>query len=298
MPELSQMQRWMQSVIMHPEGVTEGVASEAARRCLDVRPEEIERVVTRSRAQTALERLAIYGTAYYARLLECLRGEFPTLIHALGEELFDVFAVGYLEKHPSRSYTLARLADDFPRYLAETRPGGDEGDDSLPGWPDFLIDLAALDWTYNDVFDGPGVEGERLLEAGQLSALPGERWPDARLVPVPCLRLLALRFPVHDYYATVRDGQDPVPPQPAETFLAVTRRDYVVRPHALSAEEYGVLAALAAGQSVGQAIGLAARAAGSDLDRLASKLRGWFQGWAANGFFRAVESADGASGME
>jgi hypothetical protein len=62
-----------------------------------------------------MDRLAIYGTAYYARLLECLLEEFPVLVHALGEELFDAFAVGYLQKYPSRSYTLNDLATNIPR---------------------------------------------------------------------------------------------------------------------------------------------------------------------------------------
>src|SRR5581483_6380291 len=123
MRELNRNQRWMQTVIMHPEGVAEGVASAPARECLDIGPEQVEQVVTPSRTLTALDRLSIYGNAYYARLLECLREEFPVLVHALGEELFDAFTVGYLQKYPSRSYTLNDLATNFPRYLAETRPG-------------------------------------------------------------------------------------------------------------------------------------------------------------------------------
>ncbi len=122
MHDLDRIQRWMQSVLMHPGGVAEGVASAAAREHLEIGPEEIEQVVTPSRALTAMDRLSIYGNAYYARLLECMRDEFPVLAHALGEELFDAFAVGYLQKYPSRSYTLNDLATSFPRYLAETRP--------------------------------------------------------------------------------------------------------------------------------------------------------------------------------
>src|SRR5260370_25598234 len=120
--DLEQIQRWMQAAIMHPVGVAQGIASAEARRHIDVGPDEAESVVTRSKALTALERLAIYGYAYYARLLECLGDEFPVLKHALGEELFDAFAAEYLEQYPSRSYTLFHLGLNFPRFLAETRP--------------------------------------------------------------------------------------------------------------------------------------------------------------------------------
>src|ERR1700757_621162 len=94
--DLGQIQRWMQAVLMHPVGVAEGIASVEARRHIDVGADEAETGVTRSRALTALERLGIYSYAYYARLLECLREEFPVLMHALTQEVFDTFAVGYL----------------------------------------------------------------------------------------------------------------------------------------------------------------------------------------------------------
>src|SRR5271155_476952 len=128
--DLEQIQRWMQAAIMHPVGIAEGIASPDARKHIDIGPDEAEMVVNRSRSQTALERLSIYGYAYYARLLECLREEFPVLKHALGDELFDGFAAEYLEQYPSRSYTLFHLGLDFPRFLAETRPDRDREESS------------------------------------------------------------------------------------------------------------------------------------------------------------------------
>src|SRR5260370_4744681 len=182
---LGQIQRWMQAAIMHPVGVAEGIASDEARRHIDVGPDEAETVVTRSRALTALERLAIYSYAYYARLLECLREEFPVLKHALGDEIFDAFAAEYLERYPSRSYTLFQLGVNFPRFLAETRPdspspspsplGGEGEGEGAVNWPDFLIDLATLELAFNEAFDGPGVEGKKLWDADQLRAMLPER---------------------------------------------------------------------------------------------------------------------------
>ncbi len=303
--DLGQIQRWMQATIMNPVGVAEGIASPEARSHINVGPDEAEAVVTRSRALSALERLAIYSYAYYARLLECLREEFPVLKHALGEEVFDAFAVGYLEKYPSRSYTLFQLGVNFPRFLAETRPltptplpsgekgrgEGGEGEGLPADWPDFLIDLATLELTFNEVFDGLGVEGELLLDAERLRGIPPERLLEARLVCVPCLRLLTLHYPVHKYFTAVRRHENPDPPAPAETCLAVTRRRYVVRHYELSRPAYETLHALLAGETVGQAINRAVEAAGPDVDRLEKNLQAWFHDWAAEGFFRAVELA-------
>lgn len=285
---LGQLQRWMQAVVMHSEGVLDGIASEDARRQIDVLPANVEQIVTRSRALTAVERLAIYHNAYHARLLECLREEFPVLAQALGEETFDAFAVDYLQRYPSRSYTLGQLGVHFARYLAETRPTGEE-EGAGETWPDFLIDLATLEWTFNEVFDGPGVEDEPLLDGDRLRALPPGRWPEVRLVPVCCLRLLALRFPAHDYFTSVRREGMAAAPEPCDTFLAVTRRDFVVRHYELSRPAYELLRALSAGTPVGPAVAAVAENAGPDLDHLARNLHDWFRRWAEEGFFQSAE---------
>jgi hypothetical protein len=280
--EIGIIQRWMQAVIMHPGGVAAGVDSAEARREIAVAPEQVEAVITRSRGLTSLDRLEIYARVYYARLLECLRAEFPVLTRALGEDLFDEFALGYLERYPSRSYTLNRLGADFARYLDETRPSDD-------AWAEMVVDLARLEWVVAEVFDGPGVEGRRLLGPEGLTAIPTERRPEARLVPIPCLRLLALRYPIRPYYTALRDGADAAPPARSDSFLALTRRDYVVRLHDLEPLEYAVLAALLEGQPVGAAVGIAAQAAGTERTTLAEDLHHWFRDWAVAGFFRSVE---------
>jgi hypothetical protein len=289
MHDVDQLQRWMQTVIMNLGGARHGVASDQAREVIDVAPEEVEQVVTPSRALTALERLDIYNRAYFSRLVDCLHEEFPTLLHALGEETFDEFAIAYLQRYPSRSYTLNQLGVNFPRYLAESRPKTGHRKKGAASWPDFLIDLATLELTYNEVFDGPGVEGRRLLDVDHLQAIPPERWPEARLIPVCCLRLLVLRYPVHKYLKAVRQEKNPAFPKPRTTLLAVTRRQYVIRRYEFSRRQYVLLEALVAGQPVGEAIRRAAEAAGPKVDALAGRLHEWFRAWTAEGFFQAVE---------
>src|SRR5262249_57687903 len=97
-------------------------------------------------------------------------------------------------------------------------------------------------------------------------------WPEGRLVPVPCLGVLALRYPVHLYYTAVRRKKKAEFPDPAETLLAVTRRRYVIRRYELSRPQFALLEAVLRGCSVGDAIRLAADAAGNDDDRFAAEL--------------------------
>lgn len=288
-PALDQVQCWMQSVIMHPDGVAAGIRSDPARRQIDVTPDRLENVIRRSQRQTSMERLQVYANAYYARLVECLREEFPAVAHALGMETFDAFAFAYLQAYPSTSYTLANLGRSFPRYLQETRPADTVSDDGAPTWPDFLIDLATLERTYSEVFDGPGIENVRTLRPEDFTALTLDRWSGARLVAAPCLRLLALRFPVHEYVTAVRHGRETTLPLPEPTYLAVTRREYVVRRTTVSRSEFALLSKLIQGATIRAAIECAAANSEVELDQLELRIRQWFHSWGAAGYFRAVE---------
>jgi Putative DNA-binding domain len=288
--QLAQIQRWMQAVITNPEGVVAGIESDDARREVDVTADRVGEVVQPSKNCTSVERLEIYANAYYARLLECLRDEFPALLHASGDEVFDGLAFGFLQAYPSTSYTLGELSKRFPTYLEETRPRDEELGDG-PAWPDFMIDLARLERTYSEVFDGPGAERLPLLTVEQVEQISPDAWPSAQLIAVPCLRLLSLRFPVHEYATGVRNKQDPPIPDPSPTWLVISRKDYVVRRWTVSQVQFELLQSLLAGQTVGRSIGQAAELAiecGEDIDQLAASLRDWFAEWSAFGFFQSI----------
>jgi hypothetical protein len=304
--ELTRLQRWFQSVITHSEGVDAGACAAEAQQLIQLAPSELELVVTRSRALTAAERLAIYANAYHSRLLECLGEVYPMLKRSLGDEAFDAMAFGYLQVYPSKSYTLNELGRHFPRYLQQTRPtsGTSEEETAVPttsgdacklteDWPNLLIDLARLEWAIYEVFDGPGVEGAALLDPDQILGISPERWPLAKLTPVVCLQLLETRFPVNDYYTALRRAKldDPVPiPAAGESFVALTRRDYVVRRYPLSRPEFALLKALKEGSSVGDALESIVPLVESDVDKLAANLQTWFRNWTAEGFFQTVST--------
>jgi hypothetical protein len=285
---VDELQRWMQAVITHPGGVAAGIDSDDARQQIAIVPEQAERVITRSKALTAIERLQIYHHAYFARLLECLREEYSVLAAALGSELFDAFAVAYLQAHPSQSYTLNRLGTHFPEFLERTRPSATGANSDRGAWPEFMIDLARLERTVNEVFDGPGVEDQPLLDTVRLQAIPPHRWPEARLVCVPCLRLVTLSYPVNDYFAAIRRGDQPAIPEPGAAYVAITRRDYRVVRYPLEPAQFELLQALIEGEPVGTAIERAAAVSNLNDAQLASALQIWFRFWTAEGFFRDV----------
>jgi len=287
---LDAVQRWFQAVITHPNGVEEGVSSQEAQRIAHLRRDEIERIVRRSRQLSAEERIGIYAFAYYARLLEVLGEGFPSLRRLLGQEVFEGFAFEYLERYPSRSYTLDHLGARFPRFLEETR-SADAGEP--PAWPELLVDLALLEWEIAKVFDGPGLEAERPLAPADLEALGAERFASARLVAAPSLRLLAFRFPVNDLYTEIRnagEGDEIALPSPAPERLALCRSDFIVRRYPLRPWQHVLLEALVAGGTVGEAIARAAAVAEADESTAFSEdeIGRAFGAWTAAGFFRAL----------
>jgi len=288
--DLERVQRWMLSVITHPDGVDEGADADEARRWIDAGAGRLDGVVTRSRSLSASERLAIYGNAYYARLLDCLGEVYPVLKRTLGEETFDGFAFGYLQEYPSKTYTLNELGRRFPRYLKETRP--DEGDGA--DWANFLIDLARLEWAIYDVFDGPGMEDEPPLELPDFSAMPQGEWLDLRFRVSPSLELLEFSYPVNDHYTAVRSSDEEMElafPPCEPSFVALSRRDYVVRRYPLDRAQFLLLESFAEGRPFADALDRVLRLEAATPERLESELAVWFRNWAAERcIFRAVEA--------
>lgn len=280
-PNLQTLQKWLQAVIMHPGGVVHGMKSGAALEHIQVEPAGLDCVVRPSNSQSSLDRLEIYARAYYARLLECLKAEYPVLAECLDRELFDEFALGYLEQNPSRSYTLGRLGAAFPDYLRATCPS-DTAQGSIP-W--FLVDLAALEWIVNEVFDGPGAEDSERLDAVKLAQTSSEDLMQRRLQVVPCVRLRKFAFPVHEYYRSIRDGQKAEPPAAREIGLLFWRENYVVKYREISWAQFDLLSTIMAGATLREAIEGVAKNYEGTLEQLAIEFQRWFHQWGADGIF-------------
>jgi hypothetical protein len=275
---LAALQRWMLAVITHPAGARAGDAQA-----------QLDKLILPSRQQSAAERMAVYSSAYFARLLEVLRELFPCLRFAVGDELFDQFAVQYVEAHPPGSYTLHRLADEFAEFLEATRPRDDD-------WLGFVVDLARLEHAIDQVFDGPGPEltsGPRAFRGNELTLasnqLPAKDSRPPGVTLVPGFRLLTFRFPVSSYFTAWKAGEQPAWPAARQQHVALLRRDYIVRRHELTPIQFDLLSRLAAGQTLDQSLAAIAVQYGS-IDDLAADVECWFTHWSAAGFFLATDS--------
>lgn len=277
---LSALERWMFTVITDAGGVAAG-AETAACESRNSESAPLSRVVHETTEWRAEDRLQVYWNAYLIRLQACLRAEFPTLHSTLGDEAFDEFAAGYLQTHPSTSYTLGRFGSRLSEYLAATRPRRATNE---PDWADFLIDLAAFEWTLSEVFDGPGIEHVPPLAVPNLAELAPDELLQLRFETAPCLRLCLSRFPVHAFHTQARAGHAPVVPPAQRTYLAVTRRNFVVQHYELCAAECRVLERLVLGCTLGESLASLDSEAGDAAMQLAE----WFQRWSHAGFFTRI----------
>lgn len=231
---LRRLQRFVQSVVVHP-GQTRAAVARAARRELGTpRPESALRP---SRTLTAVERIGIYQGMYLLRMRDALAADYPGLAHALGEDGFREFVRAYVARHPSRSYTLNRLGDHVPDFLARSKRTDRR----------FLADLARLELAITRAFDDivPGPPPARPAPPG-----PGTTFR----VAVP-LALLSLGHPVGPYLDAVREGRSPrKKPRPRAVHVLLFRRGLSVRRRDLSPGAFTLVAALAAGRPLAAAL--------------------------------------------
>ncbi|MCP2261183.1 putative DNA-binding domain-containing protein [Streptoalloteichus tenebrarius] len=244
------------------------------RALLDARDPgpEIGWLVTGSSALSPAQRFAVFRRTHRRRLFTRMRELHPALIQLLGREVFDAFVVDHVRANPARSYRLSRFDAEFVDHLARTRPDAHLPRERRDPTVEMVIDLARFERLHNEVLDGPGTEND--VPARGLVDLPEEDWATTRATPAPGLRLFHAGFTVHEYLTAVRQGGGHVPPRARPVFLALTRRDLLVRVHELTAEAHRVLTALLHRVVLAEAL--------RDVDR--DLARAWLRDWVDQGF--------------
>jgi hypothetical protein len=263
---LAEVQRWMLGAITEPSATLAG----------------IERVLTAGPRLTAEDRLEVYRTGYRARLLECLRDDYPVLAQTVGEDCFDALGHAYIEAHPSSNPNL----NFFGRHMAALCRSAD-----VPGlspFRTFVVGLAALEWAMVEVLHA---EVPAPFDLAALQAIPLDAWATARFVVSDAVRLLRFDHPVNPYYQACRMGQRPAElPSPAPSATVVYRRDVALWRMDLTPAMTDVLDALLTGASIGDALARMGIDT-TDADALAEAERSvmvWFREWVNGGLFGGV----------
>jgi len=278
--ELGRIEAWLVAVTTDPAGISAGIERAAALGTPVRAVSELERLVTRGPHLSALERLAIYGDGYFARLVECLLDDYPAVAQLLGSEAFEALARAYIAAHPSRSPSLNAYGAQMPELLRSRHEP----------WAPFAAELAELEWALVTVIHA---ETRPALAPDALARVRPEDWARARLVPSPALSVLTFRYPVNAFYQAFRAGNAPILPAPEPSAVAVHRAGLKLYRHDLQPLAAHLLAALVRGELLGVALeGLEHAASPEALASAQSRLSEWFSGWVSAGFFSSLEGLE------
>ncbi len=289
--DLRALQRRMLQALVQPLTADDALAPTRA----DGRPmaEVAAEFIKPNDRLTAFERLQIYARSYWSRLIDCVHDDAPGLRALLGEERFAALVRAYLAKYPSRSFTLRNLTARLAQFIGEA-----------PRWtrPHTALAqaVARFEWAQTVAFDG---EARPVLRTEDLARTKPET---LRLGLQPYLSLIAAAWPVDDYVLAVkrregRSGQTSntaehgasaaqgakprrVPrPRRRRTWVVVHRHGNRIYYKRVEPAAFRVLAALAAGRTLAEALA----AAGPRVRP--ARVRAWFEGWMALGWLCRAE---------
>lgn len=292
--QLREIQRRMAAAVMHP--LTRQETMPQRRRDGRSNRREAEALIKPNDRLSSFERLEIYNRQYWFRLYGCLQEDFPGLEAILGSRKFDRLVRDYLTDCPSESFTLRNLGARLESWLRD-HP------EILPPHATLALDMVRLEWAHIEAFDSAGLPS---LSPGELAAIH----EGSVLRMQPCLRLVALSYPVDDLLLQVRNDEASSASSsnnarvarnrphvrrvaalaPRPIWLALHRQQDTVWYKPLAAAEYNVLCAISAGQPLGMALERAFPDTSlPEAERLAL-IQGWFAGWTALGWFTALDA--------
>ncbi|HVZ19134.1 MAG TPA: putative DNA-binding domain-containing protein, partial [Terriglobales bacterium] len=225
---------------------------------------------------TSFERLEIYNRQYWFRVISSLGDDFDGLLAILGEKQFQKLVVAYMNDCPSTSFTLRNLGSKLENWLAGHL-------DYVKDMEGLSLDMVKLQWAEVEAFDAealPKVSTEDLSQLGD----------DPSLQLQPYLRLLELRYPVHDFLLGIRERKSTrrvstrFLPKSQMTHIVVHRLDNSVVFEQVDTQAFAILIALQMGRAVSDALSVADWS-GYNEEEISNKIHNYFARWASLGWF-------------
>ncbi|TLD69778.1 DUF2063 domain-containing protein [Phragmitibacter flavus] len=287
---LAEVQRLMAHAVMRPLAADEGMRRtwEDGKRTRSV----VASFMKGNEQMNGFDRLEIYNRQYWFRLLDCLYEDYPGLRVLLGQRRFQRMCVAYLSKCPSQSFTLRNLGSRLEEFLR-----------AEPVWTGELqsmaVDVARFEWAQTVAFD------EAKRPALKVDELLGKNLDELCLRLQPYVVLLELDHAVDVYFMAVRKFESGMRKEASHAMTGESRKKvrrkvklpvrervhlvvhrcdndlYFLR---LEKEAFLLLEALGRGDGLARALDLALADADGAMDWMV-KVRGWFEQWAALGWF-------------
>jgi Putative DNA-binding domain len=203
--DLQQLQALLYRLIVAPNGVEDALAREAG--AIDLR-----QIIVGDERITAAGHAGIYADAYFYRLLDALKEDFPATLAVAGADEFHNLITGYLLAHPPTQPSLLYAGRYLADYLGKSS--------MLARWP-FIADLAQLERALIESFhaaDAPALDREAV------QSIPPDDWPAIALRLHPATRLLRLQWRVQEILCAVEQNFEPPKATAAPVMMMVWRK--------------------------------------------------------------------------
>ncbi len=195
-------------------------------------------------------RLAVYRGNVLAASGQALAAAYPVIGQVVGAEFFDALARAYLAHSPSTNGDLNQYGMQFPAFLEGFPPVRE-----LP----YLPDLARLEWAVHRAHYAADVDR---LDVSRLASVPEAAQPNLRLKLNPLCALFESRYPlarIWEIHQKDYAGEFSVQFHGGPFRTLVSRPRFRAQANAITAGEYELLAATAAGATLSEALDRALR---------------------------------------
>jgi hypothetical protein len=220
--DLQTLQALLYRLITAPNGVAEELQAEK-------KISSVGHFIVGDDHFSALDHLEIYANAYFYRLLDVLKEEYPATLAVLGEDDFHNLVTGYLLEYPPTEPSVLYAG----RYLADFLGGH-----PFRGRCEYIADLARLERTVLEVFhraDAPA------LDAESMRAVPVADWPNLEMRAHPTVAILDCEWPVNELLREVENKIEWREPAHTAVSIVVWRKGFEVYYRALERGERAAL---------------------------------------------------------
>jgi hypothetical protein len=263
--DLGGLQTALYRLIVAPNGVEEALASASGLPSGGLDP-----IIVNEGSLSARERLEIYANAYFYRVLDVLKEEFPATLAVIGEVNFHNLITGYLIEYPPTEPSILYAGRYLPDFI-RTYPLSDQ--------TPYLGDLARLERTALEIFHAADAS---VLDGSTMREIPPHEWPTMVMRRHPATCVLNLQWRVDELLSAVENGEPWREPEPCSNSLLVWRQNSKVNYRVLQREERAGLELAGQGatfESICEAVGAATN---SDED-LAASINRMLTRWLSEG---------------
>jgi hypothetical protein len=227
---LENLQNLIYRLITAPDGIEQALAAE---RRLPARG--IGAIIRGNERLPSAGRLQIYSDAYFFRLLEVMKEDYPAVLAVLGANDFQSLIRDYLAAHPPHKPSVF-YAGEFVADFVQRRFAG--------GQLDFVSDLARLERALIESFHGPDAAA---LTADELKEIAPEDWPGLAMRAHPTVIVVRSRWQIAGVRRAIDAKQEWTEPQHQRSRILVWRQDDVTYYRELEETEYEALDLLCEG---------------------------------------------------